>query len=63
MTAHTGAPCIRCRELVDVNQTAIAICVFSRTVGIDEALRSPQDQVYVCSMCADAGIVTRVEPY
>jgi hypothetical protein len=39
---------------VDVNQSAIAICVFSRTVGIDEDLRSPQDQVYVCSMCADA---------
>ena len=54
MSAHTAAPCIRCRELVDVNQSAIAICVFSRTVGIDEALRSPQDQVYVCSMCADA---------
>jgi len=54
MSDHTAAPCIRCRELVDVNQTAIAICVFSRTVGIDEAIRSPQDQVYVCSMCADA---------
>ena len=54
MPDHTAAPCIRCREFVDVNQTAIAICVFSRTVGIDEALRSPQDQVYVCSMCADA---------
>ena len=54
MPDHNAAPCIRCRELVDVNQSAIAICVFSRTVGIDEDLRSRQDQVYVCSMCADA---------
>jgi len=54
MPDHTAAPCIRCRELVDINQSAIAICVFSHTVGIDQALQSPQARVYVCSMCADA---------
>jgi hypothetical protein len=54
MSDHTAAPCIRCRELVDINQSAIAICVFSHTVGIDQALQSPQARVYVCSMCADA---------
>ena len=54
MPDHTTACCIRCREAVDVSQSAIAICVFSCTVGIDQALQSPQARVYVCSMCADA---------
>jgi hypothetical protein len=54
MPARTSAPCLRCGDDVEINNSTIQICQFCRTAGIEEAVRSPQDQVSCCSGCAIA---------
>jgi len=62
MPARSVTPCMRCRKPVELNQSAIAVCVYVRTVGIEAALRSPQEQAYCCSECAVAMVMGSEPP-
>ena len=53
MGARQAAPCIRCNEIVEINEAALVADIRLRTVGIEEAIRSPQASVCICLTCAD----------
>ena len=57
MPARNAAPCVICRQPVEINESAISVCMYCRTVGIDDPLRSPQDQGYCCTECAVASVM------
>ncbi len=54
MPARAAEPCIRCKDLVEINLAAVAFRGAVRTVGIQPRLESEQRQVYVCVECAIA---------
>jgi hypothetical protein len=62
MPARNPAPCICCTEMIEISEAAISICIYCRTVGIEPALRAPQDQVYCCATCAEAMAMGKTKP-
>lgn len=52
MPARVPMPCIRCGEVVEINESGLALSMFCRTFGIREKLRSNNDQCAICSECA-----------
>ncbi len=53
MPARQSAPCFRCLEEIEINQTALVVDIRLRVVGFDEAVRSSQASVSICMTCAD----------
>lgn len=53
MPARQAAPCIRCNEMIEISEAALVADIRLRTVGIEEAIRSPQASVCICVTCTD----------
>lgn len=53
MGQRQAAPCLRCGEIIDINEAAFVADIRLRTVGLDEALRSPSASVSICFTCGD----------
>jgi hypothetical protein len=53
MPARQPAPCLRCGEMIDVNEAAIVADIRLRAVGIEETIRSSQASVCICVTCTD----------
>jgi hypothetical protein len=48
-----AAPCLRCAQIVEISEAALVADIRLRTVGLEEAVRSPQASVYICVTCTD----------
>src|SRR5579871_5074966 len=53
MPARQAAPCLRCGETIDINEAAFVADIRLRTVGLEDALRSPSASVSICFTCGD----------
>jgi hypothetical protein len=53
MGQRQAAPCLRCGEIIDINEAAFVADIRLRTVGLDDALRSPSASVSICFTCGD----------
>jgi hypothetical protein len=53
MAARQAAPCLRCGEMIDVNEAAFVADIRLRTVGLEDAMRSPSASVSICFTCGD----------
>lgn len=53
MAARQPAPCLRCNEMIDVNEAAIVADIRLRAVGIEETVRSSSASVCICVTCTD----------
>lgn len=53
MGARQAAPCLRCGDMIDINQAAIVADIRLRVVGFEEAMRSAQRSVSFCVNCAE----------
>lgn len=53
MPARQAAPCLRCGEMIDINEAAIVADIRLRAVGIEDAVRSSQASVSICVTCID----------
>lgn len=53
MAARQAAPCLKCCDMIDINEAAIVVDFRLRTVGLEEATRSPQASVSICVTCTD----------
>ena len=53
MAARQPAPCLRCGDIIDVNEAAIVADIRLRAVGIEETIRSSQASVCICVTCTD----------
>ena len=53
MAARQSAPCLRCGEVIEINEAAFVADIRLRTVGLDDQLRSPSASVSICFNCGD----------
>jgi hypothetical protein len=53
MPARQAAPCLKCGEVIDINEAAFVADIRLRTVGLEEALRSPSASVSICCECGE----------
>lgn len=53
MAARQAAPCLRCGEIIEINEAGIVADIRLRTVGLDDGIRSPQASVTICVNCTD----------
>lgn len=53
MAARQTAPCLRCNEIIEISEAAVVVDFRLRTVGMEDAIRSPQASVSICVTCAD----------
>lgn len=53
MPARQAAPCLRCGEVIDINEAAFVCDIRIRTVGLEESMRSPSASVSICFTCGD----------
>lgn len=53
MPARQAAPCLRCGEVIDINEAAFVADIRLRTVGLEDAMRSPSASVSICFTCGD----------
>lgn len=52
MAARDEQLCVRCRAVIESNETAITLPMFGRTVGIQPRYQSDTRMAYVCVECA-----------
>ena len=53
MGARQPSPCLRCGDMIDVNEAAIVADIRLRAVGVEDAVRSSQASVCICVTCTD----------
>src|SRR6266851_5584275 len=53
MAARQASPCLKCGDIIEINEAALVADIRLRTVGMEDGLRSPQASVPLCVTCTD----------